>query len=282
MNPRIGILNGYVKSQTNETPCIPFFTNFSPQDWRDYFENRTDRKAGYRVELIPSQKISQRFAVIINPFGEAYPERDLIELTTFKAVKKFVHRGGIFVHAGGVPFYYSWDVRTGRRWPTSKDLQFSSFASAPVGQTTLITPAYARGRVPSLVDTLVSAHFHVRTTADDASNMVSVFQNAADRSFVMDIEQVGGTDKVEEYRAVVEETPQFIPFLRCKTPRFGEVYPLCAVPFGHGYLILAGMTFATQNMDGNTKIAKAQLEKVCTAIMNMIDRISQRKWPNSA
>ena len=282
MNPEIGILNGYVKSQINETRCISIFTEFSPEDWRDYFESRGHSRARYRVTLIPSEKIGQRFAVIINPFGEAYPERDLIELSTFKTIKKFVHRGGIFVHAGGVPFYYSWDVRTGRKRSTSKDLHFSSFTSMPVGQPALITPAYARGRVPSLVDTLVRAHFHVRTTADDTPNIVSVFQTAADRSFVMDIEQVGGTDKVEEWRAVVEETPQFIPFLRCKTPKFGEVYPLCAVPFGKGYFVLAGMTFATQAMDGNIRIARAQFEKVCTTIVNMIDRISQRKWPTSA
>jgi hypothetical protein len=98
----------------------------------------------------------------------------------------------------------------------------------------------------------------------------------------MDIEQVGGTDKVEEYRAVMEETPQFIPFLRCKTPKFGEVYPLCAVPFVKGYLVLVGMTFATQAMDGNTRIARAQFEKVCTSIVNMTDRISQGKWPTLA
>jgi hypothetical protein len=81
-NPKIGILNGYVRSQINETRRIPFFTQFSPEDWRDYFEGREDLKPRYRVELIPSEKIGQRFAVIVNPFGQTYPERDLIELST--------------------------------------------------------------------------------------------------------------------------------------------------------------------------------------------------------
>lgn len=93
-NPRVGILDGYVRSQTNETRCETGFTSFSPQDWRDHFEHRLDGNRRYRVDLIPAKDIGTRFSLIINPFGELYPEGDLIELTTFMAIKRFIYRGG--------------------------------------------------------------------------------------------------------------------------------------------------------------------------------------------
>ena len=280
-NPRIGVLNGYIKSETDETCCQPGYTSFTPEDWRDNFQRRSNADRTYTVELIPASKIGRRYAVIVNPFGELYPEADLIELKTFKSIKEFVRAGGIFVHAGGVPFYYSWDARSGRPRPTSRDLQFSSFTAVQPGQPTVISPAYARGRVPSLVDTLSRDHFQLRTTADDNNmNLVPAYQTGAERRFVGDIERAGGTDKVEEFRAVADETPQFIPFLRCKTPNFGEVYPLGAIPYGEGFLAVAGMNFQTAATDGTVRVAEAQLEKVCSAVANMTERLCRRQWPS--
>jgi len=284
-NPRIAILSGYVRSETNETRCQPGFTNFTPEDWRDNFQRRSDSNRTYTVELIPADKISRRYAVIVNPFGELYPEADLIELTTFRSIKDYLRAGGIFVHAGGVPFYYSWDARSGRPRPTSRDLQFSSFTAAQPGQPTLISPAFAHGRVPSLVETLARDHFQLRTTAYDNANLVLGYQTDAERMFVGDIEGAGGTAKVEEFRAAVDESPQFIPFLRCKTPSpdpshpFVEVYPLGAIPCGEGFLVLAGMNFLTTATDGDVRVAEAQLEKVCLALANITQRMYNRQWP---
>jgi hypothetical protein len=53
------------------------------------------------------------FSIIINPFGEAYPESGNAEGVSFRAIASYIRDGGIFVNSGGQPFAYNWDVNTG-------------------------------------------------------------------------------------------------------------------------------------------------------------------------
>jgi len=277
--PRIGIFNGYIKREKGEFRCPTGFTSVTPERWQERLE-LTHKKI--KTELIGASRVSRKFNVIINPFGEMYPESDLYQRTTFKAIKKFIQEGGIFVHAGGIPFYYSWDTKANRPNPTSKDLQFYSFKmktdeELEEDRNIVISPAYLRGgkRTPSLVDTLARQHFLLRTTADDGNgNRVEAFQTEAERRFG-DLISVGGTAIIYEFRAVTNETPKFIPFLRCKT-KYSEndVFPLAGIPFGRGFLLVAGMNFEISR-EIDSLIVDSQVEKVCMAIIDLTNGIYQ-------
>jgi hypothetical protein len=60
-----------------------------------------------------SQINNNIFSVIVNPFGESYPESGNAEGVSFRTITSYIRDGGIFVNSGGQPFPYSWDVNTG-------------------------------------------------------------------------------------------------------------------------------------------------------------------------
>ena len=284
-NPEIRILNGYVTSQLNEQRCARGYTQFTPEDWRAHFEGRQDDRT-YRASTIFADSIDQcRFGVIINPFGEYYPEQNPLDLTTFESIKKFMSGGGIFVHAGGIPFYYSWDSKASRRHPTSKDVQFYSEVfqqpnppqptpSVPriVATSRFMGPATNQGRTPSLVDTLARKNFHLRTTTSTEPYTTTVSQTDIDRRIIGNIATLGETNLIREFRAVTEESPRVIPFLRCRTNWSDQdVFPLCAIRYGRGFLVVAGMDFDINPQ--NTRLARTELEKVSAAIVRLTSNI---------
>jgi hypothetical protein len=254
--PLIGVLK--------DERCQPTYTRFTPEDWR----NRFDKK--YKVQLIPINGINDRFTVIINPYGEVYPEEDLMSLKSLEKIKMYIAGGGIFVNAGGLAFFYGYDGT--RTFPTGKEVQI--YQGKFVTPTTiLIQPAFTYPPSWSLLDTLLKQHFNVATTMGKES-LVAVYQNKEDRKYVEDIEDIGGTRIVMEFRAVREPTPKCIPFLRAKT-NFGVIYPIAAVPFGKGYLILCGMHLDTKLMVMGVDLDKAEFEKIATAIENFIEAIKK-------
>lgn len=58
--------------------------------------------------------------MIINPFGEAYPERDINLRPMFSKIKNYVWGGGVFVLTGGFAFFYAWNVKNGQAVPISE------------------------------------------------------------------------------------------------------------------------------------------------------------------
>ncbi len=103
---KIAILNGYVNNADDEIPCgtqkSPW-TQYKPQDWFDAL-----KKFGYECEYISISALTDKYIAVINPFGEEYPECDLNTLPTFKKISTYIEKGGIFVCAGGIPFWYAW------------------------------------------------------------------------------------------------------------------------------------------------------------------------------
>jgi hypothetical protein len=66
------------------------------------------------------EEISSRYAVIVNPYGEGYPEQDAVTLRTFSSIEDYVYNGGIFVSIGGYPFYWALDVASGDKIAMAK------------------------------------------------------------------------------------------------------------------------------------------------------------------
>jgi len=90
----------------------------------------------------------------------------------------------------------------------------------------------------------------VRTTSDTPTHsgpfLLKVFQNDVDKQIVGDLINVGGDDVVQKFRALTKESKNCIPLLRAYRSDFGEVYPIGAIQYGKGYLIVAGMNLTKE------------------------------------
>jgi hypothetical protein len=123
---KIGILSGYVSAR-NEKPCSYYphseyrkavqlmldlkgITNRTIDD-----SNSSNGSSLFHASMTSISYISNsNFSVVINPFGEIYPEVGNAEGVGFKTIASYIRDGGIFVNSGGQSFAYSWDVNTGK------------------------------------------------------------------------------------------------------------------------------------------------------------------------
>jgi hypothetical protein len=121
---KIGILSGYVSAR-NEKPCsyYPHSGYGKAVQWMLDLKNtknstRSNSSNGstlFHASMTSVSDISNgSFSVVINPFGETYPEVGSAEGVGFKTIASYIKDGGIFVNSGGQSFAYSWDVNTGK------------------------------------------------------------------------------------------------------------------------------------------------------------------------
>ena len=255
-NPTIGIIE--------ESGCSLMYTDFTPADWK-----RRLNGLSVKAELISISKIDTKFVAIVNPYGETYPEEDLLSLKTFKKIDQYIRKGGIFVCAGGFAFFYGYDFKTKRSPSLAKELDIYVQRSPP-GQPLVLEPQRAYPPIYSLVNTPLTKHFKILTTWRDTERN-PVFQDLTDRRFVGDITNTGGISEVLQFRAVREPIRKCIPFLRA-TSSIGTVYVIAGVPVGRGCLILCGMDLRAQpnNPQWNPTIHQGNFEKVCQALVNLI------------
>ena len=54
---------------------------------------------------------SRAYQVVVNPFGETYPEEDTYTYKSFETICDYVFSGGIYVNVAGIPFWYCHDPR---------------------------------------------------------------------------------------------------------------------------------------------------------------------------
>lgn len=254
----IGILNGYRRDSETEKQCQPAWTHYAPKDWLSYFE-REDAEGKFIVRDIATSQIDDGFAVVINPFGEVYPEEDQEEYTTFKRIKKYIQNGGIFVNAGGIAFFFT-NTPDPNNVAIKKEIIVQRIRRIPDQE---IEASYQTFKA-SLDDTLLKRHFGIGTTIGDA-NPSEIFQEQDDRAYVgnlLDLKSVD-TRLVREFRGVSRNLSRapFIPLIRQMRDN-EEVYPLAAVPFERGTLILAGMDIQSSS----------EFYRVCVAIEHWCDR----------
>lgn len=120
----VGILNGYFGLDTkHEKPCDfrPYasYHGAGVAGWETSLRSCTDVKMS--TQLLDVNRLEPHLGVVVNPFGEAYPERPIGSVIRpgYQMIKDYVFAGGVFVTAGGSPFHYSFDVETGEHSDTS-------------------------------------------------------------------------------------------------------------------------------------------------------------------
>jgi len=266
---KLGILNGFVdESDSLEKPCSKYpFTEFKIEDWEKRFSQISDAgKSKYEIEKIPLSKVGNEFAVIINPFGEAYPERDVKKRIAFNVLKNYIEDGGVLVNVAGFPFFYAWDVTKGVEKPIVDEKTLVPESVRIQGKEFYID----RFRLLlNFAGSLLWRELDAITTSDTPEfggiNQLEVYQNEEDKEIAGNIIDAGDEKKVHEFRALRKETKGLIPFLRAKRPDFGEVYPIAAVHIGFGHLIVGGM---------HTK-SLSEFEKLALAVDHFCDWLSQ-------
>jgi hypothetical protein len=268
---KIGILNGYVdSSDPSEIPCQWYdITDIRITEWEKRFSNLTkEGKGKYDVEKIPLTRVGNEFTVVINPFGEVYPERDAKLLSSYNIIKDYVENGGVFVNIAGYPFFWHWDVLKGKQDPSLDEKillreHVWKGGGSPFSNRFLI--------LLNISGSILLRDLGVITTYDtemvSGINKVEVYQNEDDKKIAGEITSTGGQNSVHEFRALRKETPNLIPLLRANRPDFGEVYPIAAVKRKFGYFIFGGM-YTT---------GLSELEKLVAAIDNFCDWLSKRQ-----
>ena len=254
---KIALLNGFVEGpRYRETPCgTRPFSNFDGNHWKNAFEaiqlpNGTRK---YNVNNITASEISNEYAMIINPFGEAYPENDVELRPIFSKIKDYVWSGGVFVSAGGFAFFYAWNVRNGQTVPISESRTLIPSAIAvhqPTGQ--LVVQQYRSAL--EFTGTLLWKELGALTTGGESFNM-QIRQNCSDRNKVGNLRVVGGSSIVQEFRGLRDETRNIVPLLRGDRPDFGNVYPIAAIKYGYGYFLICGMNLVTNVEFEKSKVA---------------------------
>jgi len=255
INPVVGILE--------EENVLPHFTRISPDTWKTELE-----KNGLKVKYVRTNEISGRFVLILNPYGETYPEEELIETETFKKIKKYIYGGGIFVNVSGLAFYYGYDFKRRNDPPLAQESK-TFLPQTHCGQNVIVEQSVYPPVGYSLTDTMLYNHFKILTTWEPEA-VRQVTQNDESKKIIGDIENVGNTNSVYEFRAVRKETRKWLSFLTASS-QVGDVYPIAGIPYGKGCLILCGFNL---DVDVNSPIWNPQIHQGCILkIIHMIVNI---------
>mgnify|MGYP001093012339 CR=1 FL=1 len=240
---RFGILNGYVEDPKKEKRCAEYvWTTDKAYFWGNYFSGlkTEDERQKYYVKDIMAREISDRYAVILNPFGETYPEYSLDRRQVYNIIRNYIRNGGIFVNTAGFPFFYAWIVNLGRKAPVSEERLLLPTHFKIQGGTFSVEQLQM---FIKFTGTLYYRDFGAVTTADTSLHSGAVplkpFQTSQDKEKFGDL--VSGLDEITEFRALREGVSACVPIVRATREEFGEVYPISGLKHGRGFLLVAAM-----------------------------------------
>ncbi len=220
--PKIGILNGYLEDAGKEHKCVPKTANIAGIVWEHELRKTLSGMHLKRIRRMYTREIDTSFALIMNPYGENYPESDKDLRSTFQSIRAYMRDGGVFF-ASGAPFWFHQNTIT------DKDGQWS------VVRTT--------DGIQQMTDGLCFTSLGVSVTMpDDEPSEVEVYQRDMDQEISGDL--VRGPTKVKRWRAVLSNTPDCLPILREKND---SSYPLCLVQYNKGFLLHSGLYVKDEN-----------------------------------
>jgi hypothetical protein len=194
----------------------------------------------FQASLTPISNLSSgTFSIVINPFGEAYPELGSAEGVGLKTILAYIQDGGIFVNSGGQPFVYSWDVNTGNHnlvisfIPMSSDVEINYDEEIPVlsRNESLAIPQEAL---------ILKRYFDVETEWDQPEKEI-----VGPKEVEVEFDELLGNGKLKTkakvYRPARRLSDNFRPLVHSPASIWGRVYPVVAIKFGRGFLIHTGM-----------------------------------------
>jgi hypothetical protein len=214
--PKIGILNGYIKDASREHKCVPKFATISGIIWERELRKTLKGAWFWRIKRLYATDIDDSFALIINPYGENYPERDTDLRSTFQSIRSYMSNGGVFF-TSGAPFW--WHQNT----VTDTDGHWSVVRTIDGSQ--------------KMTDGLCFTSLGISVTMpENEPCKVDVYQQNADKQIAGDL--LNEPTKLNRWRAILPQTPDSLPLIREK----GDLsYPLCLVQYNKGFLFHSGL-----------------------------------------
>lgn len=223
--PKIGILSGNIVGPVREYKCQRAHTKITSTIWFSKLDESLKSIKLKRLRMIPTSEIDDSFSIIINPFGDIFPEENLKLHTTFYKICDYIKNGGIFVCTGGAFWLH-------------QNTQTSASAEWVIVKT--------KDDKQSLIDSLLFQEFGIIPTGDgfdQSGNLifqepheVEIYQNEKDKKIVGDLTTI--TKKIKRFRATTPSSSDYIPLLRQKD---NESLPFIARRYGEGYLLHAGI-----------------------------------------
>jgi hypothetical protein len=247
----IAILNGYFGlDRQSEKPCIerPWadYDKAGIEGWQTALSDKPRLKVN--VELIPMTDISPKFSIILNPFGEAYPELPSATGATpgYQMVKDYIYAGGVFITAGGNPFHYLFSVYEGQRHDTSTVIPNVPMSPrrVPDEQGNVVIEVQTTAL---LSDMFLTRDFGVGTTITPRDEHrkdypVDAFQQPEDKKYwdcQVDVSQI------RVFRSLYPPASgKPIPVLRAILSG-EEVFPIAFVRYGFGFLLHIGLALTS-------------------------------------
>jgi hypothetical protein len=246
--PKIGVLNGSIISPLREYKCERGWTNVTPSMWFLALRGKLNK----RIKFLSTSQINNSYTIIINPFGDIFPEQDTKLHKTFYSICEFINNGGFFVVTGGAFFSHQNTINSSQHeWV---------FEKITNGQQ-------------SLKDSLLFREFGIQTTGNKPFNEIPIKEPVEVEVYQKtdDIIYTGKIDipsQIKRFRATKSESSNYIPFIREKDDKSypkekdDKSYPVVAVRYGKGYLIHAGMFLESET--------SKEFELFLTIIINLI------------
>jgi hypothetical protein len=129
---RIGILNDIDWPPDKR---ITTWTNVSPSDWQDALIKESEKKGlKTRVKLIRISDNFDGYTAILNPYGGAYPEKDLLNRPTLEKIFKYVQRQGLFVNVSDIPGYWVYSALVNKLTETTEPIWRPAVFTLPTGE----------------------------------------------------------------------------------------------------------------------------------------------------
>jgi len=246
----VGVLNGWINNLNKKKRCTK--TNYPFDEWKKELDNFSlNGKKKFKTNPICIKQLSNKYAIIINPFGEIHLDENRRTLyTLYNKIFKFIQEGGVYVCTGGIPFYYVWHEILGDKFDTTPLV-------IDVDQGRIIPFRY-------FYTTIFTKEFGVKFN-DLPSRIVTVYQNPEDIKYFGNLLNVGGGNQISEFRSAIENK-YIIPALRANIDD-NEMYPLFVVPYDKGYLMVAGMSLQSN----------VEFIKLVNALSNFSDFIINNK-----
>lgn len=194
----------------------------------------------YDVKSVRIGEIDDGLAAVLSPFGETYPETDLVNRPCYRRVASYIEDGGFYIASAGVPFFAAWDSSKGSDHDLSDSRLLVPTQFEVVGSKALIKEFR---NLIMLEGTIASREFGILPTLDDGGHVepldVEVMRASSAPTDLPTISDVPGTFPV--FRPARRVPDGATPILSCVHPSLGEVYPTLIASKGRGSLLAAGL-----------------------------------------
>ena len=195
----------------------------------------------FQASLTPNSNLSSgTFSIVINPFGEAYPELGSAEGVGLRTILSYIQDGGIFINSGGQPFVYSWDVNTGSHSLLVNFVPILSYEESDYNEGMPVLSRNESLAIPQEA-LILKRYFDVETEWDHPEKEI-----VGPIEVEIEYGKILGNDRLKTkarvYRPVRQQlSDKFQPLVHSPESLWGTVYPVTAIKFGRGFLIQTGM-----------------------------------------